>query len=60
MRSWEFGNPMFVAMRHEEASCHGCKFKDEVFGKEICNNPKRIRVDLRRCKLYTTGDKNGK
>lgn len=53
------GNPMFVAMRHEEQSCRGCKFKDEIFGKEFCNNPKRIRVDLNRCKHYTRGGDAG-
>jgi hypothetical protein len=52
MRRWEMGDPMMVAMRRQEASCDGCKFKEEVWGKEICNNPKLATVELRRCRHY--------
>lgn len=52
MRRWEYGNPEMVASRREEASCKGCKWKDEIFGREYCSNPKVNTTELRKCRHY--------
>ena len=53
MTRYAHADPTFDAVAALEAkSCFGCKYKREIFGREICDNADNQNINLIRCSFY--------
>jgi hypothetical protein len=63
VRSWEYGDPLRVMMSREAHTCKGCKYKEEMYGREYCDHEDNITGKLKgrsHCKHYDEGVKDAK
>lgn len=44
-----YRDPAIVVEEDQNRSCHGCKFKQTIFGREVCI---KGRVPNRKCKQF--------
>jgi hypothetical protein len=57
------GDPLRVLLSREAHTCKGCKYKEELYGREYCDHEDNITGKLKgrsHCKHYDEGVKDAK